>query len=76
MTIPLSRLACSASARAWRPSRASQTVNLYTSREPGLIKPVLMSSPGTGVKVNIVFAQNGLEERIAAVGANSPPTCC
>ncbi len=51
----------------------AQTVNLYTSREPALIKPVLDEfTRDTGVKVNVVFAQNGLEERIAAEGANSP----
>ncbi len=38
-----------------------------------LIRPVLEEfTRETGVKVNIVFAQNGLEERIAAEGANSP----
>jgi len=51
----------------------AQSVNLYTSREPGLIRPVLEEfTKDTGVKVNVVFAQNGLEERIVAEGANSP----
>ena len=51
----------------------AQAVNLYTGREPGLIKPVLDEfTKDTGIKVNVVFAQNGLEERIAAEGANSP----
>jgi iron(III) transport system substrate-binding protein len=51
----------------------AQEVNLYTAREPALIKPVLEAfSRDTGVKVNVVFAQNGLEERILAEGANSP----
>jgi iron(III) transport system substrate-binding protein len=51
----------------------AQSVNLYTAREPALIKPVLDEfTKDTGVKVNVVFAQNGLEERIAAEGANSP----
>jgi iron(III) transport system substrate-binding protein len=51
----------------------AQSVNLYTAREPGLIKPVIEAfTKETGVKVNVVFAQNGLEERIAAEGANSP----
>jgi iron(III) transport system substrate-binding protein len=52
---------------------SAQSVNLYTSREPALIKPVLDEfTKDTGVKVNVVFAQNGLEERIASEGANSP----
>jgi iron(III) transport system substrate-binding protein len=51
----------------------AQEVNLYTAREPALIKPVLDAfTADTGVKVNVIFAQNGLEERIAAEGANSP----
>jgi iron(III) transport system substrate-binding protein len=52
---------------------AAQEVNLYTSREPALIRPVLEAfTRDTGVKVNAVFATNGLEERILAEGANSP----
>ncbi len=51
----------------------AQEVNLYTAREPTLIKPVLEAfTKDTGVKVNVIFAQNGLEERILAEGANSP----
>ena len=51
----------------------AQSVNLYTAREPALIKPVIDAfTKETGIKVNVVFAQNGLEERIAAEGANSP----
>jgi iron(III) transport system substrate-binding protein len=52
---------------------AAQAVNVYTAREPALIRPVLAEfTKDTGINVNIVFAQNGLEERIAAEGANSP----
>jgi iron(III) transport system substrate-binding protein len=52
---------------------SAQTVNVYSAREPGLIKPVLDAfTQDTGIKVNIVFAQNGLEERILAEGQNSP----
>jgi iron(III) transport system substrate-binding protein len=48
-------------------------VNIYSSRETALLKPVLDAfTAQTGVKVNVVFAQQGLEERIAAEGANSP----
>jgi iron(III) transport system substrate-binding protein len=54
-------------------SSAAQDVNVYSSREPALLRPVLEAfTRETGVKVNVVFAQNGLEERIAAEGANSP----
>ena len=51
----------------------SQEVNVYTYREPGLIKPLFDKfTAETGIKVNAVFASSGLEERIATEGANSP----
>ncbi len=57
---------------AWTPA-ASQEVNVYTYREPALIKPLFDKfTAETGIKINIVFAKEGLEERIAAEGARSP----
>jgi iron(III) transport system substrate-binding protein len=51
----------------------AQEVNVYTYREPGLIKPLFDKfTAETGIKVNAVFASSGLEERIATEGANSP----
>jgi iron(III) transport system substrate-binding protein len=51
----------------------AQEINLYTYREPGLIKPLLEAfTKETGIKVNTVFASSGLEERLRAEGANSP----
>lgn len=48
-------------------------VNLYTTREPGLIKPLLDAfEKKTEIKVNTVFLKDGLAERVAAEGANSP----
>lgn len=48
-------------------------VNLYTHREPGLIKPLLdQFTAETGVKVNVVFAKSGLAERIQSEGERSP----
>ena len=48
-------------------------VNLYSTREPGLINPLLAKfSAGTGIKVNTVFLNTGLPERVAAEGASSP----
>ena len=47
-------------------------VNLYTTREPGLIRPLLDAySAKSGVKVNTVFVEKGLAERVAAEGARS-----
>ena len=51
----------------------AQEVNVYTYREPALIKPLFDAfTKAQGIKVNIVFAKEGLEERIAAEGARSP----
>lgn len=51
----------------------AQSVNLYTTREPGLLNPVLEAfTKDTGVKVNTVFLKDGLEQRIKSEGANSP----
>ncbi|MCF1709259.1 Fe(3+) ABC transporter substrate-binding protein [Tabrizicola sp. J26] len=48
-------------------------LNIYTSREPGLVQPLLDAfSAQSGVKVNTVFLKDGLAERVAAEGASSP----
>jgi iron(III) transport system substrate-binding protein len=48
-------------------------VNLYTTREPGLIEPLLAKfTTATGIKVNTVFVRDGLAERVAAEGRRSP----
>ena len=48
-------------------------MNLYTTREPALLNPVLEAfTKDTGIKVNAVFLKDGLQERIRAEGANSP----
>jgi iron(III) transport system substrate-binding protein len=52
---------------------SAQELNLYTSREPALIKPLLDDfTKQTGIKVNTIFAASGLEERLRSEGANSP----
>ncbi|MFC3170211.1 Fe(3+) ABC transporter substrate-binding protein [Paracoccus fontiphilus] len=51
----------------------AQEVNLYTSREPGLVEPLLEAfTKSTGVKVNTVFLKDGLAERVASEGESSP----
>src|SRR5918998_4675214 len=48
-------------------------VNLYTTREPGLLEPLLARfTEQTGTKVNTIFLSKGLAERVAAEGASSP----
>ena len=48
-------------------------MNVYTTREPGLIKPLLDAfTAKTGIAVNTVFVETGLAERVSAEGASSP----
>jgi iron(III) transport system substrate-binding protein len=48
-------------------------VNIYTTREPGLIQPLLdRFTAETGITANTIFVKEGLGERVAAEGANSP----
>lgn len=57
---------------AGAPAGAAE-VNLYSTREPGLITPLLEKfTAETGIKVNTVFLSTGLAERVAAEGASSP----
>jgi iron(III) transport system substrate-binding protein len=62
-----------ASALAWAvPAQASE-VNVYSYREPELVAPLLKSfTDATGIKVNTIFAKEGLIERMVAEGQNSP----
>ncbi len=52
---------------------AAQDLNIYTYRQPELVKPVFDAfTAATGVKINTIFATAGLEERIRTEGAASP----
>jgi iron(III) transport system substrate-binding protein len=52
---------------------AQGEVNVYTYREHKLIQPLLDAfTKDTGIKVNVVSASSGLEQRIKTEGANSP----
>jgi iron(III) transport system substrate-binding protein len=51
----------------------TQAINLYTTREPGLMQPLLEAfTTQTGIKVATVFLKDGLLERVKAEGVNSP----
>ena len=55
------------------PALAAGEVNLYSYRQPFLIEPLLERfSKETGIKVNIVFADKGMLERIKASGTTNP----
>jgi iron(III) transport system substrate-binding protein len=48
-------------------------VNVYSYRQPYLINPLFKAfTEETGIKVNVIFAEKGLIERIVAEGHNSP----
>jgi iron(III) transport system substrate-binding protein len=48
-------------------------VNVYSYRQPYLINPLLNEfTDETGIKVNVIYAEKGLIERIQAEGRNSP----
>lgn len=67
-SLALAAAACLASVNA-----LAAEVNLYTTREPGLIQPLLDAfSQSSGIKVNTVFVKDGLAERVAAEGKRSP----
>jgi iron(III) transport system substrate-binding protein len=54
------------------PARSAE-VNVYTTREPGLIQPIFDAfTAETGTKVNVLFGKDEIVERIQAEGANSP----
>lgn len=55
------------------PVQAAGEVNIYSYREPQLIDPLMKAfTEKTGIKANVVYAQSGLNERLAAEGRNSP----
>ncbi len=52
---------------------AAETVNVYSYRQPSLIDPLFSEfTKETGIEVRVIFAENGLVERIAQEGRNSP----
>jgi len=55
------------------PALAADELTLYTTREPGLIQPLLAAfTAQTRIQVNTVFVKDGLLERVRAEGARSP----
>ena len=55
------------------PAFAQGEVNIYSYREPGLMQPLLDAfTAETGIKANVLYAGDGLLERVAAEGELSP----
>ena len=54
-------------------ARAATVVNVYSYRQPILIDPLFAEfTKETGIEVRTIFAENGLVERLAQEGRNSP----
>ena len=54
------------------PAHANGQVNVYSYRQPFLIKPMFDAfTRKTGIDVNVVYARKGLTERLKQEGANS-----
>ena len=52
---------------------ASDEVNVYSYRQPFLVKPLFEKfTEQSGIKVNVVFAKKGMAERLAREGKHSP----
>jgi iron(III) transport system substrate-binding protein len=69
----LGALTAAALIGAGAPALAQGVGNVYTTREPGLYSATLDEfTKATGIKVNALFSEQGLAERIKAEGANSP----
>lgn len=67
----LSLLLASVAAAAALPALAD--VNVYSTREPALIQPVIDAfTARTGIAVNLAFIEEGLVERLVAEGDRSP----
>jgi iron(III) transport system substrate-binding protein len=65
-------LALAALAGAAAAARAEE-VNIYSYRQPQLIDPLLKAfTAKTGITTKVVYAAAGLNEKLAAEGANSP----
>ncbi|MCJ8318655.1 MAG: extracellular solute-binding protein [Colwellia sp.] len=54
-------------------ANAGEEVNVYSYRQPFLVKPLFdLFTKDTGIKVNVVFAKKGMAERLAREGKYSP----
>jgi iron(III) transport system substrate-binding protein len=75
MFTPIRTALCAAALTAMTSTAFAQSgeVNVYTYRETKLIQPLLDAfTKDTGIKVNVISASSGLEQRIKTEGTNSP----
>lgn len=61
------------SSLSYSADQQSKEVNVYSYRQPFLVEPLFDKfTESTGIKVNVVFAKKGLNERLEREGRNSP----
>ena len=73
VTLALLSLTVTVSAPQTASAAEAGEVNVYSYRQPYLINPLLKTfTSETGIKVNVIFAEKGLIERMQAEGRNSP----
>jgi iron(III) transport system substrate-binding protein len=73
MSSRFAHLFCLSLVFAGTAAHAAEQVNLYTTREPKLIEPLITAfKEKTGAQVNTVFVKDGLLERVKAEGDKSP----
>jgi len=73
VAVAASSVTSSATSPAYAQPANAGEVNLYSYRENRLIRPLLDAfTKDTGIKVNVISASSGLEQRIKTEGANSP----
>ena len=69
----LSTVALAISALISTGAMAANEVNIYSYRQPYLIEPILKDfEKDTGIKVNFIFADKGLVDRVKREGELSP----
>ena len=69
----LSTVALAVSAFVSTSAVAANEVNVYSYRQPYLIEPMLKDfEKNTGIKVNVIFADKGLVDRVKKEGELSP----
>ncbi len=73
MKILLSLLIGATALSTFSSSAFAETVNIYSYRQPDLIKPVLDAfTKQTGIDTEVQFLKKGMVEKLEAEGANSP----
>ncbi|MCW1955016.1 MAG: Fe(3+) ABC transporter substrate-binding protein [Roseobacter sp.] len=70
---PLPKLALSLTAFALAAPALAEEVNIYSYRQPELIKPLTDAfTAETGIAVNVAYLEKGMVERLQAEGKRSP----